>query len=246
MILLGGIGAWRVHKVRMKVKALLAPEACAAVGLTYTANPGRAKHFSRYRRRKLIPEHDETHFEDGILGQRRGASFELTEARLTKITRSSKGGKQRTTVFRGQMLRIDFDHRRFHGVTVIQRDQGLFNRFSKPDRTFQRIGLVDPYFEQAFEIWGTDQVEARYLLTPDLMSRLIDLETRLKGKKIRGCFEEDALIVALEGGNLFEAGSMYKPLTDVSRVTTLLEEIGLIFDVIDTVLDQPERQLASE
>jgi len=39
----------------------------------------------------------------------------------------------------------------------------------------KRVGLVDPVFEKIFEAYGTDQVEARYLLTPTFMQRLVRL-----------------------------------------------------------------------
>jgi hypothetical protein len=128
---------------------------------------------------------------------------------------------------------IDFD-KSFLGKTVVLRDKGMFNRKAKGE--MKRVGLVDPIFEKIFEAYGTDQVEARYLLTPDFMQRLVDLEESVDGRKIRFGFVDKQLLIAVETSNRYEAGSMLKPLAAATRMQTILDEIGAIYDVIDGVL----------
>ena len=170
-------------------------------------------------------------FEDKISGLAHGAKFEFFEAHLEN--KQSSGKKTNTVpVFRGQLLAIEFD-KEFLGKTIILRDKGWLQRKKKLD--MKRVGLVDPVFEKIFEAYGTDQVEARYLLTPTFMQRLVDLEQTVDGKNIRFAFSEGYLLIAVETGNRFEAGSMFKPLIDTGRTQNVLDEIGSIYDVIDGV-----------
>ena len=119
------------------------------------------------------------------------------------------------------------------------RDAGLFNRFGG-GRGMARVKLESKAFEDAFEVYSTDQVEARYLLTPDLMQRLIELEKVFRGGRLRCAFQTNELLIALEGGDLFEPGSMFTPLDNPDRVRELLDDFAAIFNLIDSFAD-PER-----
>ena len=77
----------------------------------------------------------------------------------------------------------------------------------------------------------------------------VRIKRALKGKKVRAAFDEDSgkgeLLIAAETGNQFEAGSMFKPLADQSRVRKIVEEIGLVTEIIDMVV-RPARLDAAE
>ena len=68
------------------------------------------------------------------------------------------------------------------------------------------------------------------------MERLIALERHFQGGKLRGIFEDGHMTIALEAGNQFEAGSIFKPLVDPDRFIQTLTEIGLVCDMIDGFL----------
>jgi len=55
----------------------------------------------------------------------------------------------------------------FSGRTVMIRDGG--DGQSKRYAGLNKIGLVDPIFENIFEVYGSDQVQSRVFLPPDLM-----------------------------------------------------------------------------
>ena len=99
----------------------------------------------------------------------------------------------------------------------------------------QRTTLEDPEFEKAFEVYTTDQVEARFLLTPDMMQTLVDLERTFHGKKLRCAFSGQEMFVEVEGGNLFEPGTMFKPLDNPERVRDLLMDFAAVFNLIEKV-----------
>ena len=167
------------------------------------------------------------HVEDEISGEAHGAVFNSVEVKLTR-----KNDKSTVTDFQGQLMSITFP-RQFLGRTVVLRDKGFLQGKKKGD--MKRVGLVDPVFEKIFEAYGTDQVEARYLLTPVFMQTLVDLERSVGGKNIRFGFNQNKLFIAVETPNQFEAGSMLEPLTNPARTQKILDEIGAVFDIVDVV-----------
>ena len=144
------------------------------------------------------------------------------------------------TVFKGQCLRFQFD-KTFYGRTLVTRDAGFFNRFGG-GKGMQRAMLEDPEFERIFEVYTTDQVESRYLLTPDLMQKLVDLEKTFHGGKLKCCFDSGELFITLQGSDLFEPGSMFKRLDDPDRVRELLSDFAAVFNIIDVVVAKRRRQ----
>lgn len=220
-----------------------------AMGANFTLGGFDPPAFARLREMNLVPSFARSNFEDLFHGDHKGASFDLYEAHLEQRSTDSKGRTRYTTVFRGQLIRMHFP-REFLGVTIVRRDAGVFNAFGGGKRNGQkleRVRLVASEFEKAFEVWGTDQVEARYLLHPVMMERLIDLERGLKGKRIRCAFEDGDLLVAVEGGNLFEPGDLFKPLVDPARARRIVDEIAGVVKVMDQVLTaQAQRPAAPQ
>ena len=244
-------GNQALNTLRKTVKTGLNDRFADAFGMRYRAEVHDPIRFDALRAHDLLPNSDRRSFEDHFSGEVHGADFDLYEAHLEQRRRT----KKRTyyvTVFRGVLIRINFP-RTVEGVTLVTRDAGIFNGLEGwAKKTFggqklERIGLVDPTFEKAFEVYGTDQVMARYLLTPSFMERLLKLETVLKGKNVRCVFDDKLgegagrgeLLIVAETGNKFEAGSMYKPLTDHARIATLHSEFAMIDDIINTVLEPP-------
>lgn len=181
---------------------------------------------------------DRESFEDSLSGKAHGAEFRSVEAHLEKQTRNHKGEKTWRTVFQGQLMTLDFPTKTF-GRTVVLRDKGWFNPKKQSD--MKRIGLVDPVFEKLFEAYGTDQVEGRVILDPAFMQKIVDLERAVSGKNIRYGFDQDRLYIAVETPDQFEAGSMFKPLTSPDRTQKILDEVGAVFDIVDTLLKRENR-----
>jgi len=248
--IIGGVIAYQpLANLGKKLKQEYCTAIAQAMGANFTLAGFDPPAFTRLREMSLVPSFSRSNFEDLFHGDHKGASFDLYEAHLEQRSTDSKGRTRYTTVFRGQLIRMHFP-REFLGVTIVRRDAGVFNAFGGGKRNGQkleRVRLVSSEFEKAFEVWGTDQVEARYLLHPVMMERLIDLERGLKGKRIRCAFEEGDLLVAVEGGNLFEPGDLFKPLVDPARARRIVDEIAGVVKVMDQVLTaQAQRPPAAQ
>lgn len=235
LIAIGGVYKYMMRDVQSFTKQKIVNGICNYVGWKFDSQPAlpTLSHWSSlllirkgyegvegYRSNKIK-------LEDEISGEAHGAIFNSIEVKLTR-----KSGKNRVTDFRGQLMSITFP-RKFLGRTIVLRDKGFLQGKKKGD--MKRVGLVDPVFEKIFEAYGTDQVEARYLLTPVFMQTLVDLERSIGGKNIRFGFDQNKLFIAVETPNQFEAGSMLEPLTDPARTQKILDEIGAVYDVVDVV-----------
>jgi hypothetical protein len=226
-----------IARLESEAKSMIVEPIAHHLGLIFTADPGECESIHRHREVGIVPGWDRSDYEDLVTGKRGQVDFELFEAHLEekRTTTDSKGRTQTTwvTVFKGQCLRFDF-HKTFYGRTLVTRDAGFFNRFGG-GQGMQRASLEDPTFEKIFEVYTTDQVESRFILTPDFMQKLVDLETVFRGGKLKAAFDGGEMFVTVQGGNLFEPGSMFKPLDNPERVRELVADFSAVFGLIDAM-----------
>jgi hypothetical protein len=231
----GGLFHFLTHKIGEATKEKIVGAICAYVKWSFVAKIDKKPDVSAWQHIGLLPKNSafkidrKMSFEDHIFGKVHGADFESMEIHIEEHR-----DKKWRTLMRGQMMVLTFP-RKFLGTTVVLRDQKFFQ--SKKIADMKRVGLVDPVFEKIFEAYSTDQVEARYLLTPTFMQRLVDLETSVSGKNIRFGFLEGRLLIVVETPNQFEAGSMFQSLMSPDRTQKILNEIAAIFHLVDGVLD---------
>ena len=192
-----------------------------------TGSPPPTPAYQLLKDAALLPGHSRRNFEDLIEGERAGAKFALVEAKL------DTSGKNSKTVFQGILIHIEYPQR-FSGRTLMARS-GWWKR-GKGAGDLQKVSLVSRELDEAFTVYSSDQVEARALLSPDRMERLIALERHFSGGKLRGLFDQGHVTLALEADNQFEAGSVFQPLTDPRRFSSALSELGLVCDLIDGFL----------
>ena len=233
-----GIAYAMLNKLKGETKQHLMGSICGFLGWEFAAKDFIKPDLTLWRDNHLLPGWDRVNFEDRMSGKHHDHAFTFCEAHLEKRSTDSEGKTTWNTVFRGILLDVDF-RRDFLGRTVVLRDAGIFN--SKKKAGMKKVGLVDPKFEKIFEAYGTDQVEARYLLTPTFMQKLVDLETSVSGKKARFGFLNGKLHVAVEAPNQFEAGSMFKPLIETARTEKIMKEISAVMDVLSGVNDADSR-----
>lgn len=232
-----GVMGGDLRRIAQEAKTLMVMPVAERLGLTFVEDCGDQELVYEMQRADLLPGWDRSDFEDKLTGVRNGVDFEFFETHLEqRRQRRNSRGQTRTewvTVFRGQCLRFDF-HKEFYGTTLVLRDAGWFNGLGGK-RGMKRAKLEDPKFEKAFEVHTTDQVESRYLLTPDVMQELVDLETAFHGGKIRCAFLDGQVLVAVEGADLFEPGGMFTPLDNPDRIRDLLADFSAVFQLIDAL-----------
>ena len=210
-----------------------------ASGGTYTPTAFEREGASRFEELKLLPYYSRSDYQDCFRGTYKGCAYTFYDAHLEERPR-----REWVTVFQGQLIAIAFP-KKFLGTTVIRRDAGILNAVEHWKSTMQRVNLGDARLEKAFEVYATDQVEARELIHPVFMERLLVLEAALKGKSLRCAFVDGLLLVAVEGGDKFELGSMKTQLDDINRIRSVFADITEVMRLIDAVLTAEQFALPS-
>jgi hypothetical protein len=181
----------------------------------------------------IIPSYDKDHTEDYIKGSYKDVVLELIEAKLSSS--SGTGKDRRTTVhFKGIVILLSMN-KNFSGKTIVQRDAGKFSNWviDKIGK-MKKVALEDPVFEKKFEVYSSDQVEARYLLTTSFMERLLELSTLFGNLGLECSFYDDKLLLMIPSPkNHFETSSIFQSATFTEDVNTSLKEMLMIFQIID-------------
>lgn len=222
-----GLGVWaynpRGHAIQQTKEGINAALA-QALGLSFSGTTGPGTGFVRAKAHRMLPGYSRESFEDLWSGEVAGRAFTLHEAHLEQHRQSGKSSHY-VTVFRGPIMTIAAG-RRFNGVTLVERSgrHKKFGFFGEKEELkvdgvrLDRVDMVNPQFEDEFTIYSSDGVEARYLVHPTYVEKLIALETAFAGQKIRTLFLDGELTVVLETDNMFESGNM-----DAGRDRELVE-----------------------
>ncbi len=175
--------------------------------------------------------------DDLVEGRIGKTDVRFSEVHAEYYTKDKDGKKSYHTIFRGIFFIADF-HKDFIGETVVLPDtaESIFGKIgtwlqkmniSRP----QLIKLEDPLFEKEFAVYGTDQVEARYILTPAMMSRIMDFKK--KSGKISMSFLHSKVYLAISvSKNLFEP-PFFKSMLDFELVREYFNYLILSVNIVE-------------
>lgn len=161
------------------------------------------------------------------------------EERRTSTDSEGKTSTTYVTIFRGVLVVADF-HKHFSGRTFVFPDtaEKLFGNFG---RFFQKMGgrretglirLEDPVFEDAFAVYSTDEIEARYILSTSMMQRLLQLRDRF-GTDLRVAFKDSCVALAIPSRKPFLEPGLGVPATDPGQVRGFLAELDHVLSLVE-------------
>ncbi|MEP0390900.1 MAG: DUF3137 domain-containing protein [Erythrobacter sp.] len=242
-------GAWGykpIHEAKLAIKIGINEAIARDLGIEYDPEVEPGVEFHKARSYGLVPSYSRDAFEDCWYGELGGHAFNLYEAHLEKRKGSGKN-RRWVTVFRGAIISVPFG-REFRSTTLLQR-KGKHNRWlglgSVKDvieldgHRMQYVDQVHPAFEDVFEVFSDDQVEARVLIHPSYVEHLIALEKAFQGKSIRALFVDQHLVVVVESENMFESGSM-KAEEDNRRAQKTADQLSALARLI-MAINQTDR-----
>ncbi len=196
------------------------------------------------------PAPDRYYGEDLIEGVIDKTDIRLSElhTEYKQVTYDSKGRRheQWITIFRGLFISADF-HKDFKGVTLVLPDTeqswlGGFGQWLQSlsaklgNQPGELIKMEDPEFERLFKVFATDPIEARYILTPNIIRRIVEFRAKTKSA-IRLSFIASRVFVAIPTyHNHFEPPSLFAPADKLLAPETLaryLEELRFALAVVD-------------
>ena len=99
-----------------------------------------------------------------------------------------------------------------------------------------RVKLEDVVFSKKWKVYANDQVEARYVLTPALMERMLAVKKLFYGNRLDFSFWRNNLLIAVHTGkDMFETTSLFKSALDYRKVQEVICQLYSVFSVIDVL-----------
>lgn len=227
-----------VRALKRQIKQEANSALAAALGASFTPDAPPSADFRTAEAFGLVArDPDRADYTDLWEGAFGGLDITMHEAHLQEWQGSGRN-RRLVTVFRGVVMGYRFA-RAFHGITVLQRDQGALSWLDDGRETLggvamERVRMVDPRFESVFEVFGTDQVEARYLVHPAFCERLIETEAAFHGTNLRLVFAEGRVVVVLDTQDWFESGGL-DAAGDEARLRETIGQLGALLDLARTL-----------
>ncbi|MCD9514487.1 DUF3137 domain-containing protein [Photobacterium carnosum] len=187
------------------------------------------RHYDRYRGEDFI---------EGQLDKTYLRFSELhTEYKTQSRNNNGKNQDQWHTIFKGLFFVADAN-KHFSGQTTIipnnhsifsATDQKLSDIFSNNQ---QQVILDDPEFSQLFNIYSNDQIEARYLLSPSMIQRLINFSNR-SDHTIAFSFVDDHLYIAISSSKNYFEPKLFQQADSLTFIAAIYYDLKFVINIVD-------------
>lgn len=223
-----------LRKLKPRFRSDLVDEVCEQRNVRYVPfgfDPPALEVFSRLH---LLPRFDALNCRDLILGDRGSAEFWLYQTCLTTQTR-----RRETVVFAGQLMQVRMPTPA-PGLTVVRHRRGLIDDTRTP-AGLRPISLGVTAFDRVFQAFGTDQVDARTVLHPGLIEKLVEMDAIYAGLNLGCAFSGSELLVSIEGARLFDAGDLsLSAVTSKDVAAAIGQDLDYVFGLMDRFLARPK------
>lgn len=198
---------------------------------------------------------DEYTGEDHVIGKWGNVPFEFSEIQAvqiklvkeyseetvdgeTKVKETIK--KERYNIFKGVFFKASFN-KPINGKTFIYPDfaEAKFGNFI--GNLIQRnnfiqsgnlVKLENVEFEKLFAVYGTNQVESRFILTPLIMERILKIKSQIPGKMYLSFLHENVYIGIENNAELFEP-KIFGTLVKMEDIQAMRNMMGFFLAIID-------------
>ncbi|WP_222537199.1 DUF3137 domain-containing protein [Pedobacter polysacchareus] len=233
-----------VDQYRLDFKEKLIAQALKSIDQSLKIDPKRGLPENGFIKSLLFSRRpDKYHSEDLVEGNAGKTKFSFSEVKAHyKEVTNTKKGRQETwhEIFSGVIFQADFN-KHFKGATVVQTrtfgssiSDWFVSNVPLLSGYDSRVKLESPEFEKTFTTHSSDQIEARYILTPLMMESICALNDRCK-YSISLSFIENMVNIAFPlSKNYFEA-SLFKSLLNDDLMRDDIDLVLHIYQVIDTL-----------
>ena len=213
---------------------VLTPMASELGDLSY--RPAVAPDAAVLQQQRLFPYFDRLSAEDEVVGSYQGVPISIVELQLADTR-----GKSTVKVFDGLFVRVALP-RTLSGMTAVVADIGILTalRDLMGARGAGRVRLEDPAFERIYQVYSTDQISARALLTPAFMARFVTLGERSGFQRPVALAQGNDLTIALpkqQGRDLFEPPAYNRRADSRAALARLHDDLAAVLTVAGAVID---------
>ena len=172
----------------------------------------------------LLKHGDREYIEDLIQGEVQGVKFRTCDLRLEerRVHRNSNGGTTVTYVpyFTGRFFEFDFN-KTFKGNLILS-ESSMIRPFG-----MQKVALESEEFNKKFKTFAKDEYSAFYVLTPHVMTSLLDLERSNPGA-ISISINSNKMAIALNNNRDTFSLKMNQKINDhMAVINQIVEEMNL-------------------
>jgi hypothetical protein len=236
----------RIKEKQERYKSEVVGRMISFIDPSLTYNHNQCINQGMYHQSKLFMQNINKYKGDdlvsGTMGKTKITFCELL-TQLETTTTDSKGNKSKsvTTIFRGIFFMADFN-KKFNGETFVLPDvaEGWLGSVGTMLQKMnmvrpQLVKLEDVEFEKEFAVYGTDQTEARYILSTALMQRIMAFRKATR-KRISVSFINSQIFVAIPlSENMFEA-PLFTSMINFEKVSEYYNYLALCVGIVE-VLD---------
>ncbi len=176
--------------------------------------------------------------DDRVYGKIGVTNIDFSEVNAKYVTKDSKGRRHEHTIFKGLFFQADFN-KAFKGKTYVladfsERYLGSVGKFLQNINVSRPpiVRLEDPEFEKYFVVYGTDQIEARYILSTSLMKRIVDFKAKSK-REIYLSFIDSFVYVAISYNRNLMEPKVFKTLLDFEPMKEYFEDLSLAIGIVE-------------
>lgn len=238
LVLLATPAFFRRLGFQTALKRRVIPKIAGLVDPSLAYNPRGLVPGSVFMASRLFGTFDSYKGEDCFSGVIGGTGMMFSELRVKVKTQRKKHDRGMRPIFSGVFFVADFN-KHFHGITTVfpnvaEKVLGSVGRqLQRLDftRTGAMVDLEDARFNRHFVAYSTDQIEARYILTPSLMETLARFREE-SGLSFRFSFAESRLHMAFPSSvDRFEF-SFYTTLLDPAIYAEIHSDIRFFAGIV--------------
>ncbi|MBP7779032.1 MAG: DUF3137 domain-containing protein [Acidobacteria bacterium] len=166
--------------------------------------------------------------DDRVRGRIGQTPFEAADVSRSYTT----GGENKRTVvvFRGLFFHLDFN-KTLRGITLV--DPKTAASTSVGDRSgLTEVTLENPAFEAGFRVHASDEVEARYILTPAIMERILTLQACTE-RPVHLAFRDNRAFLGVNYGR-----ALFEPAVAASTSLAAIHEMAAHFALAEGIVHE--------
>lgn len=229
----GSIFYYYYHQRNKEYKAQVVPKMVEAIcpGATYSPQGTFDKNIIRASRLYDVSWGEHYKNEDTIRGKVDKTDFVYSEVTLSH-TQSNGKTSYEVIDFQGFVFEADFN-KHFPGTTIVTSHRfTLTGNFNGLFSDMKRCHLEDVDFEHAYCTYATNDQEARYILSPALQQRILNMHhqfcTQLGDKELSISFHEGRMLIMVPSKK-----DRFEVKSDIEGVKQDFLALALMIDIVE-------------
>lgn len=193
--------------------------------------------FSQYKA-GLLKHFCPVEIDESFTGHYKNTLFSVAE---TLLEYTKKRGKKRISVkvFKGVMVAIKLQ-KEITSQSVIYNE---FLTFRQILSDLEKVEIEDDEFMKEYNIYSTNQIEVRFILTPRFIERLKKMKQAFQTKRIdMAIFNQHLLLCLHVDKNMFEPFSIFKSLYNMRPYVRFYNEMKSVVQLIDVLQIENDKE----